>query len=124
MDCVAIGWLVWVTWLVGDVGIQSVHEVFAVGWQLWGTVLIGVLQYWVGAAGWLLCETGVGGWVLWVEVVGVGRGLLFSWVVAVGGLVSGLFVGVGLGWVLSRWVTVGGWVVRRMGGWGGKGGLA
>ena len=80
MDCVAIGWLVWVTWLVGDVGIQSVHEVFAVGWQLWGTVLIGVLQYWVGAAGWLLCKTGVGGWVLWVEVVGVGRGLLFSWV--------------------------------------------
>ena len=102
MDCVAIVWLVWVTWLVGDVGIQSVHEVFAVGWQLWGTVLIGVLQYWVGAAGWLLWESGVGGWVLWVEVVGVGRGLLFSWVVAVGGLVSGLFVGVGLGWVLSR----------------------
>ena len=59
-----------------------------------------------------------------MEVVGVGRSLLFSWVVAVGGLVSGLFVGVGLGWVLSRWVTVGGWVVRRMRGWGGKGGLA
>ena len=38
MDCVAVGRLVWVTLLVGDIVCWSVHEVFAVGWQLWGTV--------------------------------------------------------------------------------------
>ena len=64
MDCVAVGWLAWVTRLVGDVGIRSVHGVFDVRWQWWGTVLIGVLLVWEGAAGWPLWESFVGGWVL------------------------------------------------------------
>ena len=59
MDYVAAGWLVWVTWLVGDVGIRSVHGVFAVGWQWWGTVWADVLLLW--GPQW---ESFVGGWVL------------------------------------------------------------
>ena len=54
MACVAVGCLVWVTWLVGDVGIQSVHVVFAMEWRLWSVVLMVALRFWVGAAGWPL----------------------------------------------------------------------
>jgi hypothetical protein len=39
MDCVAVGWLVWVTlFLVGVVVSRSLHGVVAVEWQLWNTV--------------------------------------------------------------------------------------
>ena len=86
MVCVAVGWLVWVMLLVGDVGIWSVREVFAVGWQLWGTVWAVGLLSWAGAVGWPLRVSGVGRWVLWV--VGVGG------VIVVGWLVSGSLVGV------------------------------
>jgi hypothetical protein len=37
MDYVAVGWLVWVTWLVSDIWFQLVHGVVAAGWQVWGT---------------------------------------------------------------------------------------
>ena len=37
MDCVAIGWLVWVA-LAGGVAGCSVYEVLAGGWQLWVAV--------------------------------------------------------------------------------------
>ena len=35
MDCVAVGWLMWVVLLVGVVAGWLVCVVFAVGWQLW-----------------------------------------------------------------------------------------
>ena len=40
MDCVAVGWLVWVALLVGGVAGWSVYEVFAVGWRLWVAVWV------------------------------------------------------------------------------------
>ena len=51
MDCVAVGWLVWVTLLVGDVVCWSV---FAVGWQLWVAVWAIKLLCWEGVVGWPL----------------------------------------------------------------------
>ena len=47
MDCMAVGRLVWVTLLVGDVVCWTVHEVFAV-WQLWGAMWATALLFWVG----------------------------------------------------------------------------
>ena len=38
MDCVAVGWLVWVVLFVGVVVGWLVCVVFAVGWQLWVAV--------------------------------------------------------------------------------------
>ena len=64
MDCVAVGRLVWVTLLVGDVVCWSVPGVFAVGWQLWGAMWATGLLFWVGAAGWPLRESFIGGWVV------------------------------------------------------------
>ena len=71
MDCVAVGWLVWVTWLVGYVGTRSVHEVFAgvavLGYSvdrcvavlggIRGLAVVGVSCGWVGAlsSGCCLC---------------------------------------------------------------------
>ena len=73
MGCVAVGWLVRVTLLVGDVVCWSVSGVFAVGWQLWGAMWADGLLFWVGAGGWLLRELVVDGccgyfewWVLLV----------------------------------------------------------
>ena len=87
MDCVAVGWLVWVVLLVGVVSGWSVCEVFAVGWQLWAAVWAVGLLFWEGGLGWLLAESVVFGWVL--GVVGDVGGML------VVGLVSGMLVG---GW--------------------------
>ena len=69
MDCVAVGRLVWVTVLVGDVVCWSVHGVFAVGWQLWVAMWATKLLFWVGgrrlavegvSCGWM--GTWSGGW--------------------------------------------------------------
>ena len=38
MDCVAVGWLVWVALLAGGVAGCLVYKVFASGWQLWVSV--------------------------------------------------------------------------------------
>ena len=82
MDCVAVGWLVWVTLLlIGGAVSWSVHGMVA-GWQLWGTVRADGL-FWVRAIGWPLVGSVVGvvgalvcvgcvGWFL----VGVGIGLV------------------------------------------------
>ena len=84
MDCVTVGWLVWVTLLlIGGAVSWSVHGVVAVGWQLWGTVRADGL-FWVRAVGWPLVGSVVG-------VVGVA---------GVGWLLSGSLVGFWLGWVL------------------------
>ena len=88
MDCVAIGWLVWVALPLGGVAGWSVCEVFAVGWQLWVAVWAIELLFWEGVVGWPLAESVVFGWVLGV-VGGVGG-------IFVIGLVSGLLVG---GWL-------------------------
>ena len=81
MDCVAVGWLVWVTLLlVGGAVFWSVYVVVAVGWQLWGIVQADG-QFWVRAVGWP-----------WLgSVLGVGG------VVGIGWLVSGALVGFWLG---------------------------
>ena len=57
MDCVAVGWLVWVALLVGDVAGWSVYEVFAVGWLLWAAVWAVGLLFWEGAVGWAFAES-------------------------------------------------------------------
>ena len=81
MDCVAVGWLVWVTLLLVDgVVTRSVHGVVAIWWQLWGTVRVDGL-FWVRAVGWPLVGSVVG-------VVGVA---------GVGWLVPGALVGFWLG---------------------------
>ena len=62
--------------------------VFVVEWQLWGTVWAGVFLVWVGAGGWPLWESFVGGyfewWVLlvWFPSVGFFR---VHWLVSVWG---------------------------------------
>ena len=85
MDCVAVGWLVWVVLLVGVVVGRLVCVVFAVGWQLWTVVWAVGLLFWKGAVGWPLAESAVFGWVL-----GVVDGVDGMFVV---GLVSGMLVG-------------------------------
>ena len=51
MDCVAVGWLVWVVLLVGVVAGWLVCVVFAIGWQLWVAVWSIELLFWEGAVG-------------------------------------------------------------------------
>ena len=51
MGCVAVGWLVWVAFLVGDVAGWSVCEVFAVGWLLRVAVWAVGLLFWERAVG-------------------------------------------------------------------------
>ena len=51
MDCVAVGWLVWVVLLVGVVAGWLVCVMFAVGWQLWVAVWSMELLFWEGGRG-------------------------------------------------------------------------
>ena len=74
MDCVAVGWLVWVTLLlVGGAVFWSVYVVVAIGWQLWVIVQADV-QFWVRAVGWpwLGSVLGVGGVCRWHWLACVG----------------------------------------------------
>ena len=64
MDCVAVGWLVWVELLVGSVAGWSVYEVFAGGWRLWVAVWAVELLFWEGAVGWPLADSVLFGWLL------------------------------------------------------------
>ena len=88
MDCVAVGWLVWVEWLVGGVAGWLVCVVFAIGLQLWVAVWSSELLFWEGAVGWSLADSVVFGWAFRL-VGGVGG-------ISVIGLASGLLVG---GWL-------------------------
>ena len=44
MVYMAVGWLVWVTLLVGDVCFWSWFMVVAVGWKLWVVLVMGMLR--------------------------------------------------------------------------------
>ena len=57
MECVAVGWLVWVALLTGGVAGCSVCEVFAGGWRLWVAVWAVELLFWEGAVGWPLADS-------------------------------------------------------------------
>ena len=96
MDCVAVGWLVWVALLVGGIAGWSVYEVFAGGWRLWAAVWAVGLLFWERTVGWPSAESVVFGWVLGV-VGGVGGMFIV-------GLVSGRLVG---GWWRGRWLGEG-----------------
>ena len=39
---VAVGWLLWVSWLVGDVLFQLGLRLVAVGWQVWISLVVSV----------------------------------------------------------------------------------
>ena len=97
MDCVAVGWLVWVV-LVAVVGVSRlVCVVFAVGWQLVAVCSV-VLRFWGGAVNWPLAGSVVVGWVSRL-VGGVGG-------ISVIGLASGWLVGGLLERVLRGEVTL------------------
>ena len=82
MDCVAIGWLVWVA-LVGGVAGCSVYEVLASGWQLWVAVWAIRLLCWVGVVSLPVVGSVLSGWVLLVVVVYVSLGWCrVCWLVA------------------------------------------
>ena len=62
MDCVAVGWLVWVVLVAVVVVGWLVCVVFAVGWQL-VVVCSVVLLFWGRAVCGPLADSVVGGWV-------------------------------------------------------------
>ena len=37
---VAVGWLLWVSWLVGDVLFRLELRLVAVGWQVWVSLMV------------------------------------------------------------------------------------
>ena len=85
MDCVAVGWLVWVLLLVGVVVGWLVCVVFAVWWQLWVAVWLMELMFWKGAVDWPLVDSVMFDWAFGL-VGGVGG-------ISVIGLASCLLVG-------------------------------
>ena len=103
MDCVAVGWLVWVVLVVGVVVGWLVCVVFAVGWQLVAVCSV-VLLFWGRAVNWPLAGSVVVGWVSRL-VGGVGGisviGLASVWLV--GGLLEGVLVW--CGWCAGGYVV-------------------
>ena len=99
MDCVAVGWLVWVELVAVVVVGRLVCVVFAVGWQLVCCMIGGFAVLWEGRvlavggfiSGWLGIK--IRGWCWWyvsywlgVGLVGwwaVGRGVCLVWVMRV-----------------------------------------
>ena len=92
MDCVAVGWLVWVVLVAVVVVVgRLVCVVFAVGWQLVAVWSVGLL-FCKRALCWPLAGSVVGGWVsgLGGGVGGMSVIRASGWLV--GGLLGGAFV--------------------------------